>query len=80
MKTMNANEAREKLYRILDYTAGNHEPVLITGPRSNAVLVGEDDWNAIQETLHLLNVPGTRESIVAVLATPITLCDGEPGW
>jgi prevent-host-death family protein len=47
---MNASEAHEKLYRLLDETANDHEPVLITGPRSNAVLVGEEDWNSIQET------------------------------
>ena len=58
MNIVNAGEAREKLYLLLDETASDHEPVLITGPRSNAILVGEEDWNAIQETLHLLSVPG----------------------
>ncbi len=77
---MNASEAREKLYRLLDDTASDHEPVLITGPRSSAVLVGESDWNAIQETLHLLTVPGMRESVVDGLATPISQCEAEPGW
>ena len=77
---MNASEAREKLYRLLDDTAEDHEPVLITGPRSNAVLVGENDWNAIQETLYLLTVPGMRESIREGLATPTGLCETDPGW
>ena len=63
MTSMNASEARDKLYRLLDETATDHKPVLITGPRSNAVLVGEEDWNSIQETLYLLSVPGMRESI-----------------
>jgi antitoxin YefM len=80
MNTMNASEAREKLYRLLDESAAAHEPVLITGPRSNAVLVGEDDWNAIQETLYLLSIPGMRESIVEGLSTPIDECEQEPGW
>lgn len=80
MNIMNASEAREKLYRLLDEAAAAHEPVLITGPRSNAVLVAEEDWNAIQETLHLLSVPGLRESIVEGMATPIRDCDKEPGW
>jgi len=80
MKTMNASEAREKLYRLLDDTAAAHEPVLITGPRSNAVLVGEDDWNALQETLHLLSVPGMRESIREGLETAVEECAEEPGW
>jgi antitoxin YefM len=54
--------------------------VLITGPRSNAVLVGEEDWNSIQETLHLLSAPVMRESIWDGLKTSIEECAEEPGW
>ena len=77
---MSVSEAREKLYRLLDDTAAAHEPVLVTGPRSNAVLVGEEDWNSLQETLYLLSVPGMRESIQEGLETPIEGCVDEPGW
>lgn len=80
MTSMNVGEAREKLCRLLDETANDHEPVLITGPRSNAVLVGEEDWNSIQETLYLLSVPGMRESIAEGLATPIGRCEEDPAW
>ena len=80
MRRMNASEAREKLYRLLDETAAAHEPMLITGRRSNAVLVGEEDWNPIQETVHLLSVPGMRESIREGLARPVDECEKEPGW
>jgi len=80
MNTMNASGAREKLYRLLDESAAAHEPVLITGPRANAVLVSEEDWNAIQETLHLLSVPGMRESIVEGMAVAIRDCENDPGW
>jgi PHD/YefM family antitoxin component YafN of YafNO toxin-antitoxin module len=80
MNTMNASEAREKLYRVLDETAAAHEPLLITGRRSNGVLLGEEDWNAIQETLHLLSIPGMRESIRKGLATPVDKCEKKPGW
>jgi antitoxin YefM len=80
MNTMNASEAREKLYRLLDETARDHEPLLITGPRSNAVLVGEEDWNSIQETLYLLSVPGMRESIREGMGTAVEECEKEPGW
>jgi antitoxin YefM len=80
MNTMNASEARRKLYRLLDESAAAHEPVLITGPRANAVLVAEEDWNAIQETLHLLSIPGMRESILEGMATPPHDCAKEPGW
>jgi antitoxin YefM len=80
MNSMNASEAREKLYRLLDETARDHEPLLITGPRSNAVLVGEEDWNSIQETLYLLSVSGMRESIREGIDTAAEECDREPGW
>jgi prevent-host-death family protein len=80
MNSLNASDAREKLDRLLDETAEAHQPVLITGPRANAVLVAEEDWNAIQETLYLLSVPGMRESIRMGLETPVEECEKEPGW
>jgi prevent-host-death family protein len=80
MTSMNASEAREKFYRLLDEASSDHEAVLITGPRSNAVLVGKEDGNSIQETLYLLSIPGMRESIAEGLATPIDRCEKEPGW
>jgi len=80
MNSLKASEARERLYRLLDEAAESNEPILITGPRSNAVLIGEQDWHAIQETLHLLSVPNMRESIREGLATPIEECETEPGW
>jgi len=80
MNSVTASDAREKLDRLLDETASAHEPVLITGPRSNAVLVSEADWNAIQETLHLLAIPGMGESIRQGLDTPPEDCEKEPGW
>ena len=64
MTTLNVTEARANLYKLIDDATVNHEPVVITGKRGNAVLLAEDDWNAINETLHLLSVPGMRESIV----------------
>lgn len=80
MNSMKASEARERLYRLLDEASEAHEPILITGPRANAVLVAEDDWRAIQETLHLLSVPNMRESIREGMATPVEECETEPGW
>jgi antitoxin YefM len=64
MTTLNVTEARANLYKLIDDVSINHEPVIITGKRGNAVLLAEDDWNAINETLHLLSVPGMRESIL----------------
>jgi prevent-host-death family protein len=63
MTTLNVTEARSKLYTLIDETASTHKPIIITGKRSNAVLVSEEDWNAISETMYLLSIPGMRESI-----------------
>ncbi|MEL0083871.1 MAG: type II toxin-antitoxin system Phd/YefM family antitoxin [Gammaproteobacteria bacterium] len=62
MTILNATEARSKLYTLIDETTETHQPIVITGKRGNAVLVSEEDWNSIAETLHLLSVPGMRES------------------
>ena len=70
MMTLTASRARIDLYRLLDRAAESHEPVQITGRRASAVLVSDDDWRAIQETLYLLSVPGMRESIRRGLKTP----------
>ena len=80
MTTLNATEARSKLYSPIDETTDTHQPVLITGKRGNAVLVSEEDWNAISETLHLLSVPGMRESIKEGLKENISDCTSEINW
>jgi len=80
MTSIKATDARAKLYRLLDEVAESHEPVVITGKRSNAVLVSEDDWRSIQETLHLLSVPGMRESVQEGMKTPVDECSKDPGW
>lgn len=63
MTTGNATDARTKLDNLIDETTSTHEPITITGKRGNAVLLSEDDWNAINETVFLLSIPGMRESI-----------------
>ena len=80
MTTLTASEARANLYRLLDEAAASHEPITITGKRSNAVLVTEADWRAIQETLSLLAVLGMRESIKAGLSEPVEECAKELDW
>lgn len=80
MTTLTASAARAKLYKLLDQTASSHEPVQITGKRSNAVLVNEEDWRSIQETLHLLSIPGMRESIRAGLKTPARKLSKKLAW
>jgi antitoxin YefM len=80
MATITATEARKHLYKLLDEVSDTHEPVQITGKRGNAVLVGEDDWRAVQETLFLVSIPGMRESIIEGMATPPEELDGELNW
>lgn len=71
MKTITASEARVGLYRLIDQAAESHKPVTISGKRANAVLIAEEDWSAIQETLYLMAVPGMRESIKDAMAEPL---------
>ncbi len=78
-KVVNVSQARSSLYGLLDETAESHEPVLITGKRSNGVLISEEDWRAIQETLFLLSIPGMRNSIRRGLRTPVKSCLKSPG-
>ena len=72
MTTLTASEARAGLYRLIDQTAESHKPVIISGKRANAVLISEEDWSAIQETLYLLSIPGLRESVRQAMAEPLS--------
>jgi PHD/YefM family antitoxin component YafN of YafNO toxin-antitoxin module len=74
VKTISATSARSDLYRLIDSTLSDHEPVQITAKRGNAILVAEEDWRAIQETLFLLSIPGMRDSIRAGMAEPVEKC------
>ena len=80
MKIINATEARSKLYNLIDEAGNSHQPIVITGKRSNAVLVSEEDWNAISETLYLLSVPGMRKSIQEGLKQDLSECSKELDW
>mgnify|MGYP000252625831 FL=1 len=71
MSTLNATEARSKLYSLIDETTETHEPILITGKRGNAVLLAEEDWRAVTESLFLVSIPGMRESIQEGINTKI---------
>jgi PHD/YefM family antitoxin component YafN of YafNO toxin-antitoxin module len=80
MKTITATTARSNLYQLIDETSNIHEPIQITSKRANAILIAEDDWWAIQETLFLLSIPGMRESVREGLTTPIDQCAEELEW
>ncbi|MCH8495839.1 MAG: type II toxin-antitoxin system Phd/YefM family antitoxin [Balneolales bacterium] len=80
MRTISATQARKEIYRLLDEASEIHEPIQITGKRTNAVLISEGDWRSIQETLYLSSIPGMQESITEGLRTPIEETDEELDW
>jgi antitoxin YefM len=80
MSVLTASEARANLYRLIDQAADSHEPILIAGKRSSAVLVSEEDWKAIQETMYLLSMPGMRKSIREGMAEPLATSAKELRW
>lgn len=80
MQTLSAREAQANLYRIMDQAAESHQPIIIAGERTSSVLVSAEYWNAIQETLHLLSVPGMPESIKAGMEEPPEAGSKELDW
>lgn len=80
MTVLTASAARAMLYRLIDEASQSHEPILISGKRGNAVLLSEEDWRSIQETLYLVSIPGMRDSIIDGLKTPVSKCAKKIGW
>lgn len=77
---MTTTEARKIIYKLIDQANETHEPIQITGKKNNAVLVGEEDWRNIQETMYLTSIPGMRESIVKGMKTPLSDTSKELDW
>ncbi len=80
MPTLTATEARKRLYTLVDDVAKSHDPIQIIGKRNSAVLISEEDWRAIQETLYLSSIPEMRESIRKGLKTPVEKCEEDLDW
>ena len=80
MKTLTTTEARKNIYKLIDQANETHEPIQITGKIHNAVLIGEEDWRNIQETMYLTSIPGMRESIVKGMKTPLSDTSKELDW
>ena len=72
--------AQQQLQDLIDSVSQSHQPIVIAGQSSKAVLLSEADWASVQETLYLLSVPGMRESIREGLTTPIQECDRDLEW
>ena len=80
MTTLTTKSVKAHLDEVIEQAGQSHVPVIITGKRTNAVLIAEEDWNAIQETLYLISIPGMRESILEGMKTPIQECEKELDW
>ncbi len=80
MSIMTASDARSNLYRLIDQTNESHEPVIISGKRNNAVLISEEDWKSIQETLFLVSIPGMKESIINEMKEPLENSSRKLDW
>lgn len=80
MTTITATKARSQLYTIIDEVAESHEPMQITGKRNSGILISEDDWRSIQETLYLTSIPGMKESIIEGIKTPLKKCSKGLEW
>ncbi|RJP58691.1 MAG: type II toxin-antitoxin system Phd/YefM family antitoxin [Ignavibacteriales bacterium] len=80
MKTITATEARANIYKLIDTVSTENEPIQITGKRSNAILLSEDDWRAIQETLYLVSIPGMRDSIIKGMKEPLEKSSEKLKW
>lgn len=72
MTTVTTTKARADLYKLIEVLQTGQPPVLITGKKGNAVLVSEDEWRSIEETLYLQSIPGMEDSIVAGMKEPLS--------
>jgi len=80
MTSISVTQARANLYKLLDQAAESHEPIQITGRRQNGVLLSEEDFRAMQETLHLLAVPGMKESLRKATKAPLRSYSKKRPW
>jgi antitoxin YefM len=80
MSSINITSARKELYKIVQEVNDTHEPIQITGKKTSAVLIGEDDWRSIQETLYLTSIPGMRDSIIEGMKTPVEDLSDQLDW
>ena len=75
MTLISITKARAKLNQIVSEVNESSQPITITNNRGkNAVLIGEEDWKAIQETLYLNSIPGMSQSILASKEEDLSEC------
>jgi antitoxin YefM len=76
---LNSPTARSKFFQVMDEVLDSHEPVIVTGKRGNVVILSEEDYRAIQETLYLVSIPGMGGKLLEGMQTPLEECvEDEP--
>jgi antitoxin YefM len=80
LSSVNITNARKNLYKLVESLSDTHEPIHITGKNNSAVLIGEDDWRSIEETLYLLSIPGMRDSILRGMKEPLSKASIKVDW
>lgn len=80
MGVTNITTARKNLYTLVEGVNETHEPVLITSKKGSVVMVSEEDWRSIEETLFLVSIPGMKDSIVKGLKEPLSKCSDNLDW
>lgn len=79
-KAVSVSQARANIFKLIEETNQNHNPIIITGKHNDAVILSLDDWNSIQETLYLTSIPNMKQSIIEGLNTPIEECQTKLEW
>ena len=74
MSIINATNARANFFKLIDEVVDTHEPIYVTGKSGNVVVLSEEDFRSIQETLYLCSIPGMRDKIIEGLNTPLDEC------
>ena len=71
MPIVNATTARNNFFKIMEDVVITHEPIYVTGKAGNVVVISEEDYRSIQETLYLISILGVREKILRKFNTPL---------
>lgn len=74
MTTINATAARNNFFKLIDETLTTHIPVTVTGKSGNVVILSEEDFSAIQETLYLTSIPGMRDKLLKGFSISLDDC------
>jgi prevent-host-death family protein len=80
MHTVTAEQAKAHLDELIAQTTADHQPVHITGEQASAVILSEDDWNAIAETLYLNAIPGMADSLNEAMQAPDSAFSDKVDW